>query len=50
MWRSFADGVGSVFDITDSTRTWRYRSRPSAWENLEQLLAKKYAQLEQKIF
>jgi MFS transporter, SP family, sugar:H+ symporter len=46
-WRAFADGVGSVFTVANITGISRYRSQPSAWENLEQRLAEKYAQLEE---
>jgi sugar porter (SP) family MFS transporter len=46
-WRAFADGVGSVFTVANITGISRYRNQPSAWENLEQRLAEKYAQLEE---
>lgn len=46
MWRTFADGVGDVFDFVAITSVSRRGSRPSAWENLEQRLAEKYVRLE----
>jgi serine/threonine protein kinase len=45
--RAWADGLGSVFDVTGITSASRLKSWPSAWEHLEKRLAEKYARLEQ---